>query len=588
MEYEPETKTCQNYKNDFMVEPDDFLFYEKIKVPAPTFCPLCRAERRMTFRNERKLFKVRDALNNNEIFSIYPEECGKSIITNEDWRSDSWDAMDYGVDYDFSKSFLEQFFELDKKIPLLAMRTQHMVDSPYCANATALKNCYLTFGSSYSEDCMYGQNNDFSKDSLDCVNIYHSERCYYSFWLEHCYQCYFSIISKDSHNLYFCKNCIGCNDCFGCVDLRKSSYCIYNKQYTKEAYEEKIKEMNLNTFSGIEKYKKEARNFWLTYPTKCHQGLRNINSTGSYVTDCKNVNDSYFIKEGENIKYSQYLSVPKSKDCYDSTSWGDGMELHYETCLCGDHSFNIKFSDNCWPSSKNLEYCMNLANCSECFGCSGLKKKQYCILNKQYTKEEYEEMIPKIIKHINEMPYVDKKGNVYRYGEFFPIEFSSFGYNNSVAIQHFNLTKEEAVKNGYPWIEVEKGKYKINKKSYELNDFIEDENKKILEETIECNKCNGAYRILENELIFYKKENLPIPHLCYECRHLEIIKDKLKIQLYTRRCMCNGKKDINNIYINTGIHLHEDNICSEEFKTGYSPDSSEIIYCEKCYQQEVI
>ena len=32
-----ETKSCQNCKNDFIIEPDDFAFYDKIKVPPPTF-----------------------------------------------------------------------------------------------------------------------------------------------------------------------------------------------------------------------------------------------------------------------------------------------------------------------------------------------------------------------------------------------------------------------------------------------------------------------------------------------------------------------------------------------------------------------
>jgi DNA-directed RNA polymerase subunit RPC12/RpoP len=65
----PETKICQNCKNDFIIEPDDFLFYEKIKVPPPTFCPECRMVRRMIWRNCRSLFK-------RECGS-----CGKSIIS---------------------------------------------------------------------------------------------------------------------------------------------------------------------------------------------------------------------------------------------------------------------------------------------------------------------------------------------------------------------------------------------------------------------------------------------------------------------------------------------------------------------------
>ena len=56
-----ETKNCQNCKKDFIIEPEDFNFYQKMKVPPPTFCPLCRAQRRFAFRNERKFFRVKDA-----------------------------------------------------------------------------------------------------------------------------------------------------------------------------------------------------------------------------------------------------------------------------------------------------------------------------------------------------------------------------------------------------------------------------------------------------------------------------------------------------------------------------------------------
>ena len=345
--------------------------------------------------------------------------------------------------------------------------------------------------------------------------------------------------------------------------------------------------MKLNTISGILETKEKARTFWLTKPVKNHQGLKNLNSTGSYVTHCKNVNDSFLMREGENIKYCQYLQVPKNKDCYDAFAWGANMELHYETCLSGGNSFNIKFCDNCWPNCKNLEYCASLFSSSDCFGCVGLKKKQYCIFNKQYEKKEYFEIVEKIKKHMNEMPYVDKKKNVYKYGEFFPIEHSQFGYNNSTAIQHFSMTKEEALKNGYPWIEVSRGEYTITQKALELPDSINDVNNNILKEVIECENCRNPYRILENEFLFYKKENLPLPTRCHDCRFERRIADRLKIQLYERVCMCAGISDQTSKYKNTVKHFHGDGSCKEKFKTGYSPDRPEIVYCEKCYQQEV-
>ena len=583
----PETKICQNCKGEFVIEPEDFNFYEKIKVPPPTFCYLCRVERRLVFRNERKLFKVKDAFSGEDIFSMYSVENGRKVVTREEWHSDVWDGMEYAVEYDFSRNFLKQLFELEKKVPTLALRVQLMVNSPYCSNTTALKNSYLCFNSSYSEDCMYGNATDYSKDCIDNSHINHSERCYECFWLQNCYQCYFSIMSAESTNLWFCRDCLGCNDCFGCVNLRKSTYCIFNKQYTKEEYLEELKKMNLDTTSGILEARVKARKFWKTQPIKCHQGLKNLNSTGSYVTNCKNVKDSFLVREGENMRYCQYLQVPKNKDCYDVTAWGSNTELGYETCLSGGNSFNLKFCHDCWPNCKDLEYCLNMFSSSDCFGCVGLKKKQYCILNKQYAKDEYFEMVEKIKRQIDEMPYVDKKGNIYKYGEFFPIELSSFGYNNGTAIQYFPMIKEEAMKQGYKWIEVPHGEYKITKKAVNLSDSILDIDDNILKEIIECENCKNPYRILENELLFYKKENLSIPRMCHECRFEKRIQDRLKIQLYKRKCMCNGKTDVTGKYSNTINHTHSSNPCEEEFKTGYAPERPEIVYCERCYQQEV-
>jgi uncharacterized protein YbaR (Trm112 family) len=188
---------------------------------------------------------------------------------------------------------------------------------------------------------------------------------------------------------------------------------------------------------------------------------------------------------------------------------------------------------------------------------------------------------------MDEMPYIDTCGLVYKYGEFFPIEFSLLGYNNTVAAQHFPLTKEEAINRNYKWIEVSRGEYEITKKTSELPDSIDETGEDILKEVLECENCKNAYRILENEFLFYKKENIPVPSLCNECRHERRIGDRLKIQLYKRPCMCNGEKDMTGVYNNTVKHIHGDEPCGEEFKTGYSPERPEIVYCEKCYQQEV-
>ena len=105
---ESQTKQCQNCKKDFVIEPDDFAFYEKIRVPPPTFCPECRLQRRLSFRNERILYKRACDLCGKEVISIYHSEGKNVMYCQHCWWSDKWDPLAYGQGYDFQKPFFEE------------------------------------------------------------------------------------------------------------------------------------------------------------------------------------------------------------------------------------------------------------------------------------------------------------------------------------------------------------------------------------------------------------------------------------------------------------------------------------------------
>ncbi len=140
-----ETRICQNCKKDFTIEPDDFSFYQKIQVPAPTFCPICRMVRRFVFRNQNKLFKTKSAFSGESILALVPPESGINVVTQTEWFSDAWDSMEYAQKVDFSRPFLEQLFELHKKVPQYNLNIARMENSPYSGNAEDMKNCYMVF-----------------------------------------------------------------------------------------------------------------------------------------------------------------------------------------------------------------------------------------------------------------------------------------------------------------------------------------------------------------------------------------------------------------------------------------------------------
>ncbi|MFH1769139.1 MAG: hypothetical protein ABH833_00535 [Parcubacteria group bacterium] len=584
---QPETKTCQNCKKDFIIEAEDFNFYEKMQVPPPTFCWKCRYQRRLSYRNERKPFWAISAKSGKRIMSIFPPEAGMTVYDEKEWRSDDWEALDYGMEYDFSRPFFEQFHELAKKVPRNGPHTEDNVNCEFLINSGWGKNNYLVCNSTGAEDSAYGNAMDWCKFCFDGSHITKCERSYGSFWAWNCYHVHFSTRSADNVSSWFLFGCKGMVNCFGCVNMTNKSHYIYNKPYSKEEYETKIKDMQLNTWSGLLKAKKEAIAFAKKFPYAYLNGLFNTDVTGEYVSESSNVHYGYLVRGGRDLKYVQYLQVPGSEDSYDLTIWGEKNVRAYENSTSGLGVSNSKFLEGCWSEILDSEYCIACRGITSCFGSVGLRHKQYCILNKQYSKEEYLLLRKKIIQHMNDMPFVDKRGRIYKYGEFFPMEHSPVPYNISLVNEHFPLTKEQALEQGYDWYEPAKKEYKATITANDIPDAIEDMKDSILKEIIECMDCKQVYRILEIEFAFLRSEKIPIPRTCIDCRHNERISQRAKAFLYHRKCNCNGTKSRDGIYSNFGIHKHGNDPCSNEFETAYAPDDDRIVYCLDCFYREV-
>ena len=115
-----ETKQCKSCKTEFAITPDDLTFYEKVQVPAPTWCPECRKQRRLSWRNNINLYPRNCDMCKKRIVSIYATNKPMPVYCNSCWWSNKWDPMEYGTDYDFSKPFFEQFNKLQSRVPYMA------------------------------------------------------------------------------------------------------------------------------------------------------------------------------------------------------------------------------------------------------------------------------------------------------------------------------------------------------------------------------------------------------------------------------------------------------------------------------------
>ena len=554
-----ETKVCKKCNSNFEITDKDLEFYDKVSpkfngekyiIPTPTLCPDCRQQRRLSFRNERKLYKRKcDATGENIIWMYSPDKPYK--VYNQDfWLSDKWDAIDYWISFNFNKSFFEQLKNLDNNVPKMSLSNLLIDNSEYVNMAWRLKNCYLVYNADSSEDCYYWKGVYQWKNCIDFLWTKESENCYECI---DCLNCNNVMYWQTSNNSKYCKyifDCENCSNCVACVSLKNSSYCIYNVQYSKEEYEGRIKNISIkDIYDNFIILRKKI-------PIKSNNNINIDNVLWDYVSSSKNINNCFDIHNSSDLKYSTDLF--DSNDVQDISYYGMGLSLSYEGATIWEW-YNILFSNDCWWNINNIMYsyfCVN--NCSNLFWCVWLKNAEYCILNKQYSKEEYNILVPKIIEYMK---------TTWEWWEFFPSSISPFWYNETVANEYFPLNKEEILEQWFNYSDYESPLPKVDKiiPAEKLPENIADIPDDILNWAIKCEVSWKPFRIISQELEFYRKHNLPIPRKHPDVRHFERMKLRNPRKLFDKKC----------------------DKCGVDMKTTYSPNREETVYCEECYEKEI-
>ena len=564
-----EKRNCQNCKHDFVIEAEDFDFYKKVKVPAPTWCPTCRMTRRLSFGNAWGVH-FRDCNKcGKKTMTMYHPNDPTVVYCDPCWWNDEWDGTEYAMEYDSTRPFLEQWHELRMKTPHFTKDALYLtLQNCEYTNAIAFsKNCYMTFWADYCEGVYHSSLLNEVKDSIDLFRAYKTELSYDSIGLGRCSKTFFSDSCDDCVDVWFSRNCYGCLNCVGCVNLRGKSYMIFNEQYSKETYFEKLKELKLDTRAGIREMRKKAQEFWESKPYREYTGnAQNLNVTGDYVFESKNAKECYMCIGIEDCKYTQFVSVPKAVSCMDYYGWGNGAELIYECATSGEGIKGLKFSFGMFANGLDSEYCGFCIGSNNNFGCVNLKRKKYCILNKEYSKEEYEKLKARIIEDMTKNPYRDSIGRSYTYGEFFPPEFSPFPYMDSNASRFFRKNKEEAEQEGFKWRDGSSSVHTPTISGLDLPESIQETDESILNEVVGCAICDRGFKITSGEFNLHKKMNLSLPEDCPKCR------EKRRFDA-----------------INMPV-LRNDTCakCAKEIIVAFPKDTKKIIYCESCYQQEVI
>jgi len=527
---------------------------QKMDVPEPLICPKCRQQRRMIWANQINLYKRKCDATGKDLISTYHPDSPLKVYQQEYWASDAFDAIEYGRDIDFNRPFFEQWYELAQEVPRPALHTNFAMDenSEYTNYAGFNENCYMIFDSDYSRDCYYGMGINKSRNCMDNYRLKECELCYECVDCVKCYSLYYSQDCENCSSSAFLKNCIGVKNSFMCSNLKNKEYYVFNQQYDQETYQKLMK--SLSSHESLKKYFADWDEFKLKSPQKYMHGVQNENVVGDYIVYSK---DSEYCFDSMELWDCKYFtrSFGAAKDCMDCDECGDGVELFYNTAFCGYQEQNFIGCMFCFTSGNELRYCFYTHTSQHCFGCVGLERKQYCILNKQYSEEEYKSLSSKLVDHMKQSG---------EWGEFFPAKYSDFAYNESLDQEYYPLTKEEALNKGYRWRDPDKKEYLAA--TTIVPDDSKDVDKSICNELLACGECGRNYKIIDQELKFYKQQGTIIPRKCFYCRHKARFEKRNPRQLYDRNC----------------------DKCGVDIVTTYAPDSPWTVYCERDYQDSLI
>jgi hypothetical protein len=507
-------RRCRDSGEKFVVDDHDLRFYDRVspvfggerfEISPPVLSPASRLKQRLSFRNQTHVYFRKSSRSRSSVFTSYPEPCPFPIVSVDEWWSDDWDETEFGTDFDFSEAFFPQFMRLRDRVPHLPLSVSHLENSDYCSNASYLKDCYLVFNSSKAEDCIYCEAVTGSKSCIDCSYTKESELCYDCTMCIRCYECRSCLYSTGCRDSSYLMNCVNCSNCFGCVNLRNRSFCYYNEQLSEVEYRARIASFNTGSWTQTAQARETAMSFWRQNPRPNVEIENCDNCSGNYIYNSKGVRDSFFVRDCEDVRYAFGLDNG-ARDCQDITIPGFNPELCYQGMIIGFNVYRCLFSYRVAHQCSNLIYCWLCFYSKDCFGCVGLRRKQYCIFNKQYTKEQYEILVPKIIRKMQETG---------EWGQFFPAHYSAIPYNLSFAQRYFPRTKEQALATGQRWLDEQVSESADAIPADSLPDSVDELSDSLV---IRSESTGASFKITKHEIVRYRKMKIPLPRSTYRER----------------------------------------------------------------------
>ena len=437
---------------------------------------------------------------------------GKPIITNvhphtefKVMNDDAWYQEDFTKDHleiDLQKPFFEQLYALATTVPISAQKNFEKPHNSIARHSFGDEDSYFVEGS-ISKRMLFGAGSFHVEDSAE---IAYSQNIMQSYNVSHSSNLNTCIVARECRDCIsssFIFDCRDCEFCFMSSNKRHRKFLFYDEQLTETEWKERMSRIDLSDFDTFHTFESDFFKLMdkeAIWPENFNEQCENVN--GEYLNKCVNAERAWFSDGAKNIRWAIW-------DNFTTDDAAMGCDPGSTHCYGNPASVNSSNCRFCYfaTRSQDCEYCFEVYDCEQCFGCVGLRRKKFCILNKQYTEEEYYEKLDEL-----KSAMLDRG----EYGEIFPQRFALTPFQHSAFQSVFEGTPEIKEQIGVSDFDASlNGAYGDwqGREMHEINEMpkkIDEVGDEWIGKPVIDHSINRPFAINGSELAFYRKMRLPL------------------------------------------------------------------------------
>ena len=518
---EPGERVCVLTGEKWFMDGEEIGWYRKFQVPPSKYAPRTRLKLINSYFVIFDIWYNRHAETGKTIISNIHPATGIRVLPDKEWFEK--DFTSHAKTFDSSHSFFDQFYELSRSVPRAAgynyVQPENSIafisfgdQDSYFVLACQSKRCFFSINATRAEDCAELSMVNGAQNSY---NVIHSDRIYHCRFVRESYDC------LHSDFLFDCRNC---EYCFGATNKRHRKYLWFNEQLSKEEWEKRFAEVDLTSYENLQKYRQKFYDLVNKAVWPENFNVNTENCLGEYLSNVSNIQNGYYAMAAgsRDIAFSSYIIGPPSHDIYFVAAPIGSSDSYYGLGMEG--CSHVRFSLSINAKNDSCEYCESCYDCRDCFGCVGLRKKRFCILNKQLDEETYWKEVDKIKCAMMESR---------EYGDIPPAKFSTQFFMGSGAAVLYGATEEDRQKLGAaifkPSDEGGEGPHIDPAEIYsteDIPDFIPpSECENVLGKPYFDKKMGRRYAYLKAELAFYTRLKIAPPRVHPTRRILDLYQE---------------------------------------------------------------